>query len=154
MGVDLPAPGGPAGVDGHDDALGAELVGPLGHDLGGGHRPGVERHLVGPGPQEPPHVVGVAHTAPHREGDEDLLGGAGHDVDDGVAGVGAGGDVEEDELVGTFGVVAGRQLDGVAGVAQTDEVHALDDAAGVDVEAGDHTGAKHRSASSTVKRPS
>ncbi len=88
------------------------------------------------------------------EGDEDLLGDAGHDVDHGVPGVGAGRDVEEDELVGALGVVAGGQLDGVAGVAQADEVDALHDPAGVDVEAGDHTGAKHASASSTVKRPS
>ena len=48
-----------------------------------------------------------------------------------------GGDVEEDQLVGALGVVALGQLDRVAGVAQVDEVGALDDAAGVDVEAGD-----------------
>ena len=47
------------------------------------------------------------------------------------------GDVEEDELVGALGVVARGQLDGVAGVAQVDEVRALDDAAGVDVQARD-----------------
>ena len=48
-----------------------------------------------------------------------------------------GGDVEEDELVGALGVVALGQLDGVAGVADVDEVRALDDAAAVDVEARD-----------------
>ena len=53
------------------------------------------------------------------------------------------GDVEEDQLVGALGVVAGGQLDRVAGVAQVDEVHALDDAAGVDVEAGDDPGDPH-----------
>ena len=86
--------------------------------------------------------------------DEHLLGGAADDVDDRVAGVRRRGDVEEHELVGALGVVAGGQLDGIAGVAEVDEVHALDDAAGVDVEAGDHTGDAHAaSASSTVKAP-
>ena len=47
------------------------------------------------------------------------------------------GDVEEDELVGALGVVALGQLDGVARVAQVDEVRALDDAPGVDVQARD-----------------
>ena len=47
-----------------------------------------------------------------------------------------GGDVEEHELVGALGVVALGELDRVARVAQIDEVRALDDAAGVDVEAG------------------
>ena len=47
------------------------------------------------------------------------------------------GDVEEDELVGAVRVVARGQLDRVAGVADVDEVRALDDAARVDVQAGD-----------------
>ena len=71
-----------------------------------------------------------------------------------MAGVGAGGDVEEDDLVGALGVVAGGQLDRVAGVDQVDEVDALDHPAGVDVEAGDHPDAAHAAiASSTVKQP-
>ena len=41
------------------------------------------------------------------------------------------------ELVGALGVVALGQLDRVARVAQADEVGALDDAPGVDVQAGD-----------------
>ena len=48
-----------------------------------------------------------------------------------------GGDVEEDELVGALGVVARGELDRVAGVAEVDEVDALDHAAVVHVEAGD-----------------
>ena len=47
------------------------------------------------------------------------------------------GDVEEDELVGALGVVARGELDRVAGVAQVDEVRALDDAPAVDVQARD-----------------
>ena len=48
------------------------------------------------------------------------------------------------ELVGALGVVALGQLDRVAGVAQVEEVGALDDAAGVDVEAGDDALEDHR----------
>src|SRR5690606_41381079 len=45
----------------------------------------------------------------------------------------------EGELVGALGAVARRELDGVAGVPQVLEVHALDDAARVDIQARDHT---------------
>jgi hypothetical protein len=47
------------------------------------------------------------------------------------------GDVEEGDLVGALLVVAARHLDRVAGIADVDEAHALDDPAGVDVQAGD-----------------
>ena len=60
------------------------------------------------------------------------------------------GDVEEDQLVGALGVVAGGQLDRVAGVAQVDEVDALHDPAGVDVEAGDDPGHVHAPAPPTA----
>ena len=77
------------------------------------------------------------------------------DVHHRVACIARRGDVEEDELVGAFGVVASRELDRIASVANADEVHALDDAAGVDIEARDHTGAEHAAIpSSTVKRRS
>ena len=55
-----------------------------------------------------------------------------------------GGDVEEDQLVGALGVVALGQLDRIAGVAQADEVRALDDSPRVDVEAGDDALEDHR----------
>ena len=66
-----------------------------------------------------------------------VVGDAARQLDDRVALVARRGDVEEDELVGALGVVALGELDGIAGVADVDEVRALDDAAGVDVEAGD-----------------
>ena len=53
------------------------------------------------------------------------------------------GDVEEHELVGALGVVAGGQLHRVAGVDEVDEVHALHDAPRVDVEARDDAGGPH-----------
>ena len=59
------------------------------------------------------------------------------DVEDEAALVAARGDVEEGELVGALLVVAPRDLDRIAGIAQADEVDAFDDAPGGDVEAGD-----------------
>ena len=116
--------------------------------------------LVGAGPQQPPGVLDAAHSAADRQGDEHLLGGAGHHVDDGVAGVGRRGDVEEHQLVRALGVVAGGQLDRVAGVAQFDEVDALDHPTGVDVEARDDPRHVHGrrperlTAAATVNAPS
>ena len=52
-----------------------------------------------------------------------------------VALIGAGGNVEKRKLVGAFAVVAPRDFDGIAGVAQLDKINTLDDAAGVHVEA-------------------
>jgi hypothetical protein len=77
-----------------------------------------------------------AHAAADRQRHEALLGGAGDDVEDGVAVLVAGGDVEEGELVGARGVVDPGLLDRVAGIAQVDELHALHHAAVLDVEAG------------------
>ena len=48
--------------------------------------------------------------------------------------VARGGDVQDDQFVGALLVVASRQSGWIAGVAQIDEVHALDDALAVSVE--------------------
>src|SRR5699024_7144792 len=84
-------------------------------------------------------VVDLAHSPADGQRDEDGLGAALDHVAGGGAAVGGGGDVEEAELVGTGGAVGGGELDGVAGIAEVGEVHALDDASVVDVEAGDDT---------------
>ena len=101
------------------------------------HRRGVDRHLVGAGQHQRAHVLDGAHAAADRHRHEALLGGARHHVEQDVALLVAGGDVEEAELVGAGGVIGARRLDRVAGVGQVDEAHALDDAAVLDVEAGD-----------------
>ena len=59
------------------------------------------------------------------------------DVEHRAAPLMAGGDVEEAQLVRPGGVIGARLLDRIAGVAQIDEVDALDHAAVGDVEAGD-----------------
>jgi hypothetical protein len=60
-----------------------------------------------------------------------------------VARVRRGGDVEEGQLVGALAVVAAGDLDRIAGVAQLHEVDALDDAAGGHVQAGNDSLGEH-----------
>ena len=122
-------------------------------DVGIVHRRRVQRHLVGAGAQHPPHVFDVANSPADGEGNEHLLGDALDNVHHRVAVVGRGGDVEEHELVGTFGVIARRELDGVPRVADLDESHTLHHATGVDIEARDHSDGEHAAIpSSIVKR--
>ena len=131
------------GVDGDDDALGAKFVGPLGHELTAVHGGGIDRHLVGAGVQQFADVFDRAHAAADRKRHEAALRGALDDVEDGVAVLVAGGDVEKAQLVGAGRVISGGRLDGIAGIHQVDEVDALDDAAVLDVEAGDDADLQH-----------
>ena len=148
VGEDLPAqrlarPRHPLGVDGDDDALRAELLGALGHELPAVHGGGVDRDLVGAGLQQLADVLDRAHAAADGERHEAALGRALDDVEDGVAVLVAGRDVEEAQLVGAGRVVGGGRLDGIAGVDEVDEVDALDDAAVLDVEAGNDADLEH-----------
>ena len=93
--------------------------------------------LSAPDMQDAARVGDGADAAADGQRDEDLARGAGDDVGHDFAGVAGGGDVEEDQFVGALAVVAVGQFDGVAGIAQVDEVDALDDAAAGDVETGD-----------------
>jgi hypothetical protein len=126
------------GVDRQHHALRAELLGELVEQLRPRDRGRVHAHLVGPGVEDGLGVADGADPAADRERDEDVVGGAPRELDDRVALLVRGRDVEEHELVGALGVVALGQLDRIAGVADVDEVRALDDAARVDVEARDH----------------
>ena len=130
--VRRPAPG----VDGDDDALGAELVGQLTDQPGIDDGRRVQGDLVGAGAQQGAGVVGSTHAPAHGEGDEHLGRGAGHHVHHRVALVRGCGDVEEHELIGALGVIACRQRHRVTGVHEVEKAHALHDAPGVDVETG------------------
>ena len=105
------------GVDRDHDALGAEDVGELGDQVRARQRRGVDRDLVGAGVEHRLGVADRADPAADRERDEDVVGGPARELGDRVALFVRGGDVEEDELVGALGVVALRELDRVAGVA-------------------------------------
>ena len=117
MGEDLPAAGrGLLGVDRDDDALAAEFLGRLAHEIGPRHRGGVDRDLVGAGEQQAADVLDGAHAAADGQRHEALLGGARDHVVERVAILVAGGDVEEAELVGALAVVDPRLLDRIAGI--------------------------------------
>ena len=81
-------------------------------------------------------VLHGAHAAADGERHEAGFRGARHHVEDGVAVLVARRDVEEGQLVGARRVIGDRGLDRIAGIAQVDEVDALDDAAVLHVEAG------------------
>ena len=134
-----------AGVNGGDDALAAELGGAVGYQVGVIDGGGVDGHLVGAGVEHTAHVGDGADAAAHGEGDENLFGDGAHHGHHSVAGVAAGGDVQEYQFVGAFLVVAGGQFGGVAGVAEVDEAGAFDHAAGVNIKAGDDAAGKHDS---------
>ena len=137
MGEHLPLPrSGLFRVHGHDDALRAEVIGGLLHEFRARHRGGVDRDLVGAGIEHAAHVLDLANAAADRERDEYLLGDLLNHVHDSRAVVAAGGDVEESDFVGALLVVAARDLDWIAGVADLDELDALDHTAVVHVEAG------------------
>ena len=104
--------------------------------FGTAHGGGVDGDLVGAGHQDAARIGDGADAAAHGERDEDLARGAGHYVRHDFAGIARGGDVEEDQFVGALLVVAIGQFDGIARIAQVDEVDAFDDAAGGDVETG------------------
>ena len=107
------------------------------------HRGGVDRDLVGAGAQQGADVVDGAHAAADRERHEAGFRRAPHDVEDDAAVLVARGDVEESEFVGAGGVVGDRSFDRIAGVAQVDEIDALDDAAVLDIETGDDADFEH-----------
>ena len=99
--------------------------------------------LSQPGAQEIVDVLDAGDAAADRERDGELGGDRAHDGERRAAPFDGRGDVEEHELVGAFGFVAARELDGIAGVAQLDETHALDDAAFFDVQTGNDPASQH-----------
>jgi hypothetical protein len=142
--VHLPPVVAPLRVDGDDHALGAEAVGGASEQRRIPHGGAVHAHLVRSCPQQRLHVVLGPDPTADREGDEDLLRGAGDDVQRGGAILEGRRDVEEHQLVGALTVVVRGELDGVARVSKLLEPHALHHAAGVDVQARDHAFGEHR----------
>jgi hypothetical protein len=130
-------------VDRGDDALRAEVRGRLADELGVLHARGVDADLVGAGVEQRADVVDRVDAAADGERDEHLVGDRLDHLVEQAARLDARADVEERELVRALLVVAARDLDRVARVAQVDELDALDDAPGGDVEAGDDALREH-----------
>src|SRR5207244_5536558 len=94
-------------------------------------------YFGGAGHQDVACIGHRADAAAHGQRDENLASGARHHFGHDGAGVAGCDDVQEDQFVGAIAVVAAGEFDRVAGIAQVDEVDALDDAASGDVETGD-----------------
>ena len=154
--MDAPAVSRRLGVDREDDALRSELRRELLNQPGARDDGAVDRHLVGAGVEHRLRVGDRADSTADGERDEDVVGGATRQLDDRLALLVCGCDVEEDQLVGAAAVVEDSQLDRVAGVAQVEKARALDDAPGVDVETRDDALQVHSAAlaSASVKRAS
>ncbi len=132
------------GIDRNHDALSAEFLRRCAHEVAILDRCGVDRHLVGAGLEKLPHIVKLAHSATNGVRHEAALSRALHHIEYGVAIFMTCSDVEEAELVGAGLVIGPGGFYGIAGVAQIDEVHALDDAAVLYVEAWNEADLEHR----------
>jgi hypothetical protein len=71
-------------------------------------------------------------------------------MQDDVALVGRGGDVEEGYFIGALLVVAAGDFDRVTGIAQPDEIGPLDDAASRDVKTGNDAFGEHQAPNSSA----
>ena len=94
------------------------------------------------------HIVRGADAAAHGQRHEAVRRGALDHVDHRPPAMGAGGDVEKDHLVGALVVVADREFDGVADIAQpavlrAAELHPARHFTVVDVETGDDAFREH-----------
>ena len=137
-----------------DDELRAVSGGDGVDQRGVGHGGAVEGDLVGSGVEQPGGVVDRRNAASDGERDVDARGDARDQLREGAASLLRGADVEVDQFVGPFGGVFRTQLHGIADLAQSHEVDALDGLSVADVEAGDYAFGKHRARSLRVMRPS
>ena len=128
----LPAPC----IDREDHALAAELVRRGAQHVRRTHGRAVEADLVAPSPQQIAHVGDVRNPAADRERDRELGRHGANDVAHRVPTFDRRRDVEEHEFVGATRLVDSCEFDGIAGVGEFDEAHALDDATVLYVEAG------------------
>ena len=126
-----------ARVDGDDDGLCAEAAADGVDQCWVGERGGVDADLVRAGLEDLRRIVGGANAAADAEGNEQLARGAAHGVEQRLAALVRCGDVEQHDFVGAFAGMARGLRGRIARIDEIDELHALDDAAVVHVEAGD-----------------
>ena len=133
-------------VDRDDDRLAPEACRAAADERRIGDRGGVERDLVGAGPEHVAHLRDGPHAAADGQRDERAAGRALDDVEERGAALRGGRDVEEDELVGALGRVALGELGRIPLIDEVDEARALDDATVGDVETRDDPAAQHQAA--------
>src|SRR4051812_21272779 len=133
----------PFRIDIYDNTLASKPASGVVNELRVFHRGRVDRNFVGTSQQQLANVFDRADASAHRKRHEDLLCGAANDFKHDVAAFMTGGNVEKDELVGAFLLIASSDLDGIARIAKVHEVCALHHASTVDIETWNHTFSEH-----------
>src|SRR5437879_3373789 len=89
-------------------------------------------------PPPPDATTGIGpNAAAHRQRNEQLARDGVNRIREGAPALERRRDVEDHQLVDAFLVVAARQLRGIAGGAESLELHAFDDVPIANIEAGD-----------------
>src|SRR5262252_1320298 len=108
------------GINRDDHGLRSEVFGDFGDQSRSCKGGGVDADLVGSRREDGGGILQCANTSPYSEGNKELPRGAADGVEQRRTALMRGGDIEENDLVGTGFGVALRQLCGVTGVAQID----------------------------------
>jgi hypothetical protein len=143
VGEDFPVAVDSLGVDGHDNALTSEAFGSFTDEFRAKDRSCVDRNLVGAGFEQVAYVLDPVDASSDRQRHENLVRGAGYDVEDYLPVLVGGGDIEEAEFVRALTIVNAGNFDRVACILQLEKAHALDDAARFDVKARDDSFGEH-----------
>ena len=124
------------GVDRYDDALTAKCFGGFADKFRAIDCTGIDRDFIGSGLEELPNVLDLVDSSSHRKRHENLIGGARDDVQNDLAVLVGGRDVEEAEFVRAFAIVHAGDLNGVTCIPKLQKSYALDDASGLNIKAG------------------
>ncbi len=124
------------GINRHHNTLAAKALGALIDDLRVVHRRTVDADLVGPGQQNGAQVIDRAQAAAHGKRDKDRVGDAAHHLGDDFARLVRCRYVKKHQLISTFAIVDLSLFNRITGIDKIDEIHALDDTAVLDVQAG------------------
>ena len=114
------------GINRHHYCLRAEETGRFVHQIGIGHRRGVDAGLIGSGVEQAAHIGYAAHAAADGERNKHLCGHFFNHMQYGVAVIRRRGDVEKGEFVRPFIVVALGHVHRIARIAQADKVYPFD----------------------------
>ena len=130
-------------IDVHNDALATELQSGVAYELGVLYRSRIDRDFIATGTEQHADVFecpdaatdGQRHKTDFRSSSDDIQYDATLFV--------TGGNIEEDEFIRTVLFIPSRDLHGITGIAQVQEVHAFYDASGMNVQARDNAFGKH-----------
>ena len=124
------------GVNGHHNGLGTVFVRYVLDDAGVGDGRRVETGFVSTRIQQPPHILHRAHATAHGQRNEYLRRHRFDDVQNHVAPIAGGGDIEKRQLVRPLVVVTRGNFNRVAGVPKRHKIDAFDHTATRNVQTG------------------